>query len=478
MPRGKARKITDALVRTYGAARRKAGTVDGAAAALGIPPSTVRVWHHLARKRPGSQYERLWNEELAIQMEEVEAQDEWLDAKADSIEAEGREPGQEELPDSEAEQPAEGPRAPRNEEELPYELLLKRVREGRSEGEPTGREKELGEVCGSFAHFLSTYVHIRDGGGEKLTPWPFQTELAGTLTRHRRLVILKARQLGISWIAAAYGVWTALTQPGAVVLLLSQTESDARELLDKAKFVFEHLPLWMMPRVGRENVRTLEFPVLHSVVEVIPSTPKAGRGKTARLVIADEHAFHPWPEAQLAAIEPTMEAGGQLISISTAGGLGNLFADLVARARDGNSEWQFLFFPYHCHPGRDAAWYERRKETYTRAWMICQEYPRDADEAFVQTGRPVFDLEYLQKHLALTHPALCLTEPAPRMTNDASRVTDLASRLTPLASPPSPPSPAPAPPTSCASSRLRSSGGDMWRGRTWRKGWSTGTTPS
>src|SRR5205085_5600961 len=98
--------------------------------------------------------------------------------------------------------------------------------------------------------------------------------------------------------------------------------------------------------------RTLGFPGLHSFVEVIPSTPKAGRGRTARLVIADEHAFHPWPEDQLAAIEPTMEAGGQLISISTARGVGNLFADLVARAREGNTEWRFLFLPYHLRPGR------------------------------------------------------------------------------------------------------------------------------
>jgi hypothetical protein len=221
---------------------------------------------------------------------------------------------------------------------------------------------------------------------------------------------------------------------GAVVLLLSQTEPDARELLDKAKFVFEYLPDWLKPRVGRENLRMLELPVLHSGVEVIPSTPRAGRGRTARLVIADEHAFHPWPEAQLAAIEPTMEAGGQLISISTAGGLGNLFADLVARAREGNSEWEFLFLPYDLHPERDAAWYERQKLNYPRTWMICQEYPRDADEAFVQTGRPVFDVEYLQKHLALTREPLRIMPDGSRITDHASGLSPHASRLSPLAS--------------------------------------------
>ena len=258
----------------------------------------------------------------------------------------------------------------------------------------------------SFEHFLTHHVQIRDGGGTRLRPWDWQLRLVRVWQRHPRVVVLKARQLGVSWLAAAYALWTALFHPGALVLLISQTKVDAQELLAKVRFIFDRLPAYLQPdQVGRDNTLVLEFPELASAVEALPSTERAGRGRTARLVIADEHAFHQWSEANLAALAPTMEAGGRFLSISTADGIGNLFADLVMRARRGG-EWRFVFLPYSLRPGRDAAWYARQQESYTRPWMIHQEYPRDADEAFVQTGRPVFDKLYLDKHRQLCREPL------------------------------------------------------------------------
>jgi hypothetical protein len=145
----------------------------------------------------------------------------------------------------------------------------------------------------------------------------------------------------------------------------------------------------------------LKFPGLHSAVVALPSTRRAGRGRTARLVIADEHSQHDWAEANFSALQPTMEAGGQFIILSTADGTGNLFAELCQKARQPGSEWHFVFLPYWLRPGRDEAWYERQQASLPRPWMIHQEYPRDPEEAFVQTGRPRFDKEYLDRHREL-----------------------------------------------------------------------------
>jgi len=237
-------------------------------------------------------------------------------------------------------------------------------------------------------------------------PWPWQLRLAQVWSRQKRVIILKARQLGVSWMAAAYALWVAMTETGALVLLVSQTEDDAKELLAKARFVFDHLPDHLRPEVGRNNTFMLEFPGLSSEILALPSTERAGRGRTARLVVGDEHAFHQWAEANFTALSPTTEAGGQLLLLSTANSIGNLFADLWTKAGQPDSEWHRVFLPYHLRPGRDADWYERQKATYPRPWMIHQEYPRDPEEAFVQTGRPVFDLEYLKQHKALCRDPL------------------------------------------------------------------------
>lgn len=266
--------------------------------------------------------------------------------------------------------------------------------------------REFKRCAASFPHFLREHVWIRDAGGSRFLPWSFQLRLARVWLTQRRVIILKGRQLGISWLAAAYALWTAMFHPGALVLLVSQTKTDAQELLAKVKFIFDRLPEWLRPEVGRDNTLVLEFPELSSGVEALPSTEKAGRGRTAALVIADEHAFHQWGEVNFTALGPTMDAGGQFISLSTANGIGNFYADLWAKAGHPKSRWHQVFLPYSLRPGRDEAWYEAKALEYTRPWMIHQEYPRDAEEAFVQTGRPVFAAEVVRKQKALCTDAL------------------------------------------------------------------------
>jgi hypothetical protein len=279
----------------------------------------------------------------------------------------------------------------------------------------------------SFAYWLKRYLWVRTDGGTKFDPWPWQYQLAQGLPHHQRVVILKARQLGMSWeLGAGYALHTAMYHPGADVLLISQTEDDARELLVKLKFSFEKLPEWMRPAIGKDNTEVLEFPRLHSQIRALPSTKKAGRGFTGKLVLTDEHAQHAWGEENFAAIDPAIEQGGQFISLSSASGIDNQFADLCAKATE-RVEWQIptridgalrfrrelrdvvvppggwlpIFLPYDARPGRTPEWWEEKQAGYTRAWMVHQEYPRDPTEAFVQTGRPVFGKACLDLHKEL-----------------------------------------------------------------------------
>lgn len=275
-----------------------------------------------------------------------------------------------------------------------------------------------------FEPFLCGMVRLRDGGGAQFEPWLWQKELARALPLMKRAQFLKARQLGMSWMLAAYALHTALTQQGAEVLLTSQTQSDAAELLAKVRFILEHLPATLRrPPLGRCGTSLMQFRGIYSSVRALPSTERAGRGFTGRLVVADEHAFHRYALANMAAIDPAIEAQGQFLAVSSANGAGNLFADLWARSvqecppvvperRDGEwsfggrleealgrispSAWLPVFLPYGIRPGRTPEWWEERRRLSLPSWLIYQEYPRDAEEAFVQTGRPVFPAEALE----------------------------------------------------------------------------------
>jgi len=289
--------------------------------------------------------------------------------------------------------------------------------------------KSTGKTFPDFETFLCQHVYIKDHGGTKFEPWAWQRDIARAFSGLKRVQFLKARQLGMSWVLAAYALHTALSHPGAEVLLMSQTEPDAMELLGKCKFVYDHMPEHLRElrkQSGRDNTKVLEFADIYSAIRALPSTERAGRGFTGKLVVGDEHAFHQWAEQNMAAVDPVIEAGGQFVSLSSANGIGNLFHNLWAKGTQSReplvpewvdglgftyggrlqeaaatlqpSAWLPVFLPYNVRPGRDAQWWEFKKQNTTPAWVIFQEYPREAEEAFVQTGRPVFAKEYLDPH--------------------------------------------------------------------------------
>jgi len=130
--------------------------------------------------------------------------------------------------------------------------------------------------------------------------WPWQMQLLGLWATRTRCVTLKARQLGVSWLAAIFALWSAIRKPGQSILLISKGQDDADKLLAKVAFVYERLPAWK-PH-GVVNIRSIAFPGLGSEIQALPATPSVGRSRTATLVILDEHAHQPWARTILLSV--------------------------------------------------------------------------------------------------------------------------------------------------------------------------------
>src|SRR3990167_1288274 len=63
-----------------------------------------------------------------------------------------------------------------------------------------------------FLYFLQNYVWIQNrntGMVVKWQSWNFLLEIAQAFLIHKTVIILKARQLGLSWLVCAYCVWKA-----------------------------------------------------------------------------------------------------------------------------------------------------------------------------------------------------------------------------------------------------------------------------
>jgi len=138
------------------------------------------------------------------------------------------------------------------------------------------REAALADVRAFAGH--AWILHPTDGP-MKFVPWPWQPRLLAIFAVTRLLVVLKARQLGVSWLAAIYALWFAIRKPGQVVLLISQRQDDADKLLEKVAFIYARLPAWRP--IANVATRSIRFPGLGSEIESLPATDHIGRSRTA-----------------------------------------------------------------------------------------------------------------------------------------------------------------------------------------------------
>ena len=217
--------------------------------------------------------------------------------------------------------------------------------------------------------------------------WPAQVELLWALLVNRLVLILKARQLGISWLCCWYVLWLCFWQAGKLALLLSRGQDEANEMLRRVRVLYERLPEWIRqagPSVVKLNTEEIAWSN-GSRVQSLPASPGSGRSYTASVAIMDEAAFMAYASEVYTAMKPTIDAGGQLVILSTANGRANLFYTLCERAMKGLGGFVFRFLPWWVRPGRDTAWYAATEADAIDATLMKQEYPAAPEEAFEAT---------------------------------------------------------------------------------------------
>src|SRR5574339_598692 len=97
-----------------------------------------------------------------------------------------------------------------------------------------------------FGYFVDKYCKIYDATIANWIPfelWPDQVMVAEEFVNNRLVVILKARQLGQTWLVLCYILWLMLFHPIVTILLFSRRETEAIYLLDKRlKGIYQRLP--------------------------------------------------------------------------------------------------------------------------------------------------------------------------------------------------------------------------------------------
>lgn len=257
----------------------------------------------------------------------------------------------------------------------------------------------------SFWYFCLTYVRIlsASGGGDiPFDPtWTYLRPIAEAFQAGEHVIVGKARQLGVSWLLAAYDSWLLTFHPDRRVLSISLGETESVELLKKVKHVLDSLPAHFRLRPVTTNETTVELSN-RSAIKALPSTKNAGRSFNASLVQTDEFAFHPYAGENFASYRSAIADGGQHIIVTSGNGPDGLFASMW---NDPNSGYRKFFLPWSSRPDRDQAWYDRELAAYTAGGdkhplMFVRENPSTVEEMFTAFFGLVYEPFSPDRHMA------------------------------------------------------------------------------
>ena len=274
-------------------------------------------------------------------------------------------------------------------------------------------ERERRRVATDVAYFTQAYGHVRDGDGGPPIPFVFwprspeadekcigardQGEVLEVFEEEDLVAVLKARQLGLTWLALHFGFHMMALDPAtpnAQVLGLSQDGGYAKRLLERTREINALMPPYLRQTEDRETRGSkTEFKMVgRGRMISLPGTPSAPRTHQADLAIADEWAF-----VRNAQAGPTMRAllpaARKIIAISSGDGPpeepgnGQYFATLWTEADAGENDWYAVFLPTSTHPERGPEFRESERDNYDTDEDYLSEHPESADDALIGTGK-------------------------------------------------------------------------------------------
>jgi len=236
-----------------------------------------------------------------------------------------------------------------------------------------------------FSYFFKRYTYIAHPtrGKIKLDAYDFQTEAVQLFNESRFVLILKARQLGLSTICAAYIAYLMLFFRDKSIVVISKDGDAARGLIRKIRYIFENLPVDFKRAFGiAGNQGRLKLPTDNkhglslnngSYVKALAPTDNAGTSESLSLLIIDEAAKIRNLNTIWASAFPTISTGGRCIVLSTPWGVGGKFHSLYVDAENEINEFNVLRLPWHVHPDHNEEWFKKETRGMTKK-EIAQEY--------------------------------------------------------------------------------------------------------
>jgi hypothetical protein len=238
--------------------------------------------------------------------------------------------------------------------------------------------QELRKCKNNPIYFIETYVKIvhPTKGAVHFHLYDYQKELVRCYHTKGDNIVLSARQTGKSITSSAYILWFTIFKRDKQVLIASNKEKGAKEMIARIRYAYEHLPMWLKPGITDDGWN--KFSIIFdngSKIDSSATSEDSGRGMSISLLYLDEFAFVAPNIAEefWTAIAPTLSTGGDCIITSTPNGDMNLFAQLWRGAELDVNGFHPTWVKWDQPPGRDEEFKKKQiGKIGERKWL--QEY--------------------------------------------------------------------------------------------------------
>lgn len=263
--------------------------------------------------------------------------------------------------------------------------------------------KELIKCSEDPVYFIQNYCQIQHPvkGAIEFDLYDYQIKMIENYHQNRNNIVLSARQTGKSTTSSMYLLWFAIFHFDKTILIASNKNKGAMEMIERIQFAYQYLPFWLKPGIPDDgwNKHAIKFDN-GSRIESEATTENSGRGMSISLLYLDEFAFVKPSIAEefWSAISPTLSTGGSCIISSTPNGDTNLFATLWRGAQVDANGFIPSYVAWDDPPGRDEEFKEKQvAQIGERKWL--QEFECE----FLSSDALLIDSMVLQN---LTKPVL------------------------------------------------------------------------
>ena len=138
------------------------------------------------------------------------------------------------------------------------------------------------------------------------------------------LLVEKSRDMMATWMTVAFYTWDTIFHSGRQNFFQSQTAKKTRELVKRAKFIYEHQPKFIKDQhrfkfaIGVDGAGEFVCDSLNSEIIGVPQGSDQVRQYHPSGIFTDETAFHSDAGETFAAIKPAISNGGRYTGVSSA----------------------------------------------------------------------------------------------------------------------------------------------------------------